>query len=62
MIEWELDRDDRYLGPSKGAPAGPTTFILDVVRTAQTLACMLLAILLLLFLVKVILSNCISYH
>ena len=37
-IKWEPSWQDKYTGPHGGPPAGPTQFIVDVVRSAKGLA------------------------
>ena len=46
-IKWEPSWQDKYTGPQGGPPAGPTQFIVDIVRSAKGLADIFFAILLL---------------
>ena len=52
-VTWSPGRADQYTGPDGGPPAGPSQKMIEVARTAQTLACLFLAILPLSFFEKV---------
>ena len=52
-VSWEPDFNDRYTGPRGGPPAGPTQFVMNEARRANSLADIFLAILPLTFFTKV---------
>jgi hypothetical protein len=52
-IKWEHSWQDKYTGPQGGPPAGPTQFIVDIVRSAKGLADIFFAILPLAFFERV---------
>ena len=52
-IKWEPSWQDKYTGPQGGPPAGPTQFIVDIVRSAKGLANIFFAILPLTFFERV---------
>ena len=52
-IKWEPLECDRYTGASGGGMFGPSTFIKDVARGADSLACIFLALVPLSFFSKV---------
>ncbi len=52
-IKWEPSWQDKYTGPQGGPPAGPTQFIIDIVRSAKGLADIFFAIIPLAFFERV---------
>ena len=52
-ITWEPERPDRYEGPAGGATPGPSAWIQQIVRGADTLACIFLALVPWAFFIKV---------
>jgi hypothetical protein len=52
-FEWSLPEHDSYTGPHGGPPFGSIRFMKDIVRLAENLALIFLAILPILFFVKV---------
>jgi len=45
-VTWSPGRPDQYTGPGGGPPAGPSQKMIEVARTAQTLACLSSALIL----------------
>ena len=52
-VTWEPERADMYSGPMGGGDPGPTTWIQQIVRQAETLACIFLALIPMSFFVQV---------
>ena len=52
-FEWSPPKRDSYTGPHGGPSFGPTQFMKDIVRSADNLALIFLAVLLMSFFVKV---------